>query len=104
GTSRRAGAGEEAVFVAANLEGRVLVGGLRGAGGHRRGEPGPGALQPLLADGGQLLTTFPQVQRLLQSPPAALQAAPHLGELVTGLLVTECGGPIVPGRLRSALP
>ena len=81
------------------LEGCVRIGRFRGTGGHGRGQPGPGALQPLLADRGQPLAPFPQVQRLLQGQAAALQAAHHLGELVTGLLVAECGGRAISGLL-----
>ncbi len=50
------------VFVAEILKRCVRIGGLRCARRHRGGEAGARALQPLLADGRQPLTAFPQVQ------------------------------------------
>ena len=74
-------------------------------GRHGRGEPRPCAFQPLLADRGQPLATFPQVEGLLQSQPTRFQPPDHLGELVARLLIGDRGG--LPGRpagwLRRAL-
>src|ERR1700728_293230 len=81
-TFEESGAGLEA----GALGGRA-VGGL--AGGDGGGQPGAGAVQPLGADGGQLLATLPQVQRLLEGEPARFEPLHHAGELVSRLLVSE---------------
>src|SRR6266851_1421780 len=70
--------------------------------GDCRGEPGPGAFEPLLADRGEPLAAFPEVERLLQGQPACLKPLDHVGELVTGLLVRKPVGlvaarPVWPG-------
>src|SRR6266487_1523627 len=43
------------------------------------GQPGAGAFEPLLADGGQLLAAFPEFQGLLQGQAAGFQALDELG-------------------------
>src|SRR5215470_19333385 len=59
------------------------------AGGHRGGQPRPRALQPLVADRGQLLPAFPQLKGLLQGEAPGLELLHHADELVPGLLVRE---------------
>src|SRR5262249_48303954 len=50
---------------------------------------GTGAVQPSLADRGQLLAAFPQPERLLQGEPARLEPPYHVGQLVTCPLVRQ---------------
>src|SRR5215470_1967222 len=73
------------------LERRGGVAGLV-LGGQGGGEPRPRALQPLQADGGQTLAPFPELERLLQGEPPALQPPDHLDELVARLLVGHLRG------------
>src|SRR5207248_376630 len=74
------------------LEGRRRVARLV-LGGQGGGQPRPGALQPLLADRGEPLATFPELERFLQGEAPAFQPPHHLDELITRLLVRHlCGG------------
>ena len=85
------------------LERRCGVAGLilRGQGG---GEPRPGALQPLPADGGEVLAPFPEFERLLQGEPSAFQPPDHLDQLVACLLVGHlCGGCALGGLVTGGL-
>ena len=76
------------------------------------GEPRPGALQPLQADGGELLAPFPEFERFLQGEPAPFQPLDDPDELVARLLVGHlragrprlvAGGPAVAGLGHGAL-
>src|SRR5215831_20979701 len=70
--------------------GRVARPVLGGPGG---GEPRPGALQPLLADRGEPLATFPELERFLQGEAPAFQPPHYLDELIACLLIRHlCGG------------
>src|SRR5436190_7869369 len=74
------------------LEGRRRVARLV-LGGQGGGQPRPGALQPLLADRGEPLSSFPELERFLQGQAPAFQPPHHLDELIACLLVGHlCGG------------
>src|SRR5215475_7574964 len=60
--------------------------------GQDGGQPRPGTLQPLQADGGQALAPFPELERFLQGEPSAFQPPDHLDELVARLLVGHLRG------------
>src|SRR5206468_1571505 len=55
----------------------------------RLSEPGPGAVEPPLADRRELLAALPEGQRLLQRGAACLEPAHHVDELVPGVLVAR---------------
>src|ERR1017187_8399823 len=72
------------------LEGRVVLGLARVgvvALGHRGGQPGAGAVQPLPAHRREPPAAFPELERLLEGQAARLQALDHRRQLVSGLLV-----------------
>src|SRR5215475_15609225 len=84
---RRRRAGRCAPLERRGRVGRLVLGGPGG------GEPRPGALQPLQADRGELLATFPELEGFLQREAPALQPPYYLDELVACLLVRHlCGG------------
>ena len=57
-------------------------------GASRRGvEPLPGAVEPVLADLGELLAALPERERLLEGGAAGLEPADDLDQLLAGLLV-----------------
>src|SRR5437773_8230478 len=87
---------ERAVRRGLERRGGVAGIGLFGQGG---GEPRPGTLQPLQADGGEVLAPFPELERFLQGEPSTFQPPDHLDELVARLLVRHLGG----GRARTGL-
>src|ERR1700761_1818019 len=60
--------------------------------GYRASKARTGAFKPLLADGCQLLTAFPQLERLFQGEAACLQPLNQLGQFVPGLLVRRAAG------------
>src|SRR5215831_821844 len=81
--------------------GRVARPVLGGPGG---GEPRPGALQPLLADRGEPLASFPELERFLQGEAPAFQPPYYLEELIACLLVRHlCGGLSRRGLARGGL-
>ena len=57
--------------------------------GHGGRQPGPRAVEPLLAHRGQPLAALPQLERLLQAQAAGLEPLDHRGQLVPGLLVGQ---------------
>src|SRR5262245_44711858 len=88
---------------AAGLERRGGVAGLV-LFGQDGGEPRPGTLQPLQADGGEALAPLPELERFLQGEPSALQPPDHLDELVARLLVGHLrGGGAVTGLAAGVL-
>src|SRR5215831_539384 len=81
--------------------GRVARPVLGGPGG---GEPRPGTLQPLLADRGEPLASFPEFERFLQGEAPAFQPPHYLDELIACLLVRHlCGGLSRRGLARGGL-
>src|SRR5437762_301723 len=95
---RAAGAGPAGA--GRRLRSERRVGAARfGLGRQGGGEPRPGALQPLQADGGEVLAPFPELERFLQGEPSTFQPPDHLDELVARLLVRHLGG----GRARTGL-
>src|SRR5580658_6295567 len=82
-TSRRRPVGSEGgVYLGFGRSGVVTL-------GHRGGQPGAGAGQPLFAHRGQPLAALPQLKRLFQGQAARLQALDHGGQLVPGLLIGQ---------------
>src|ERR1700759_2699565 len=59
------------------------------ARGDGRAEPGPGAVQPLGADRGELLAPLPQAERLLKGQAARLELLDYAAQLVAGLLIRQ---------------
>src|SRR4051794_23572666 len=79
--------GSASRYDGAGSAGGAGVGGGCAVVAGRRVEAGPGAVQPFLADGGELLAALPQREGVLEGRRTGLEPAHHLDELFAGVLV-----------------